>query len=1014
MPTTTVTPSFTSATTIQLRFELGEVVDTLQTTNVPQGVTPNDQGYVWQDGGWIGRIAGDGAYFMGFDQLNESDIADLFAPRSVAGVQRAPVDDPSDWTVTVNGEPVEIFSISRKSNIADTAETGWFIFDFTTIENVFLDLAIPLEEGDRIEIAFDDPQFETVETAFTPDKTISEAIHVNLTGFDPDDQAKTAYLSSWNGWDARAQDAVSQSYQPGTGFSVVNADTGKTVYAGQIELAQAASDPTGFSRNHQDADLYRMDFSELGAKGNFYIAVDGVGISQTFSVGDDHWGELFETSFSGFYHQRSGIALEQPYTDWVRPRSLHPDDGVEVLETTLKISDTSEGYDSSKPDPFRSFEQTATGAVVEDVWGGWHDAGDWDRRPQHLEAARKLIELVELKPKFAEATDGSIPEQGGDIPDLLDEAIWGMEVFRRLQTEDGGVRGGIESASHPQYGDGSWGESLNVYAYAPDVWTSWEYAAAAAKLANTLKKYDADAAAGWLSSAREAMEWAEARLPGSPEPDENNARNLAAAELFNATGEARWNDLFIETTSYANGARVANYRDEQYEAAFVYARTEQPGADAQIQAHALEAFISYGDLLQSIGSNSGFDYLTNPYAPYGWGNTAPQPNYSADIILRLHALTGDDSLLEIVQKDVQYALGANPLNMVYMTGIDGVRSPREILNTDADTLGKGPPPGITLFGDYSIFDYGRGFYHDIMDKAVWPSYYDTPISESFNAFSVFVPSTEYTVQQGITDMTYVTGYLAAENGFTTPPDTDPQPEPPAPAPDPQPAPTLEGTNGADRINGTGGDDVINGRGGSDVINGLRGNDIIAGGNGNDELRGSYGDDRIEGGAGADTIIGSWGDDRLDGGIGNDRVHGHQGNDMISGGAGSDELAGHADDDMLDGGAGNDRLNGGDGDDILIGGADNDTLTGGGGADVFIFDADGSVDRIRDFQSGTDRIALSQDLMGALSGEEVIDEFGEISWGGRKLELEFAGKATIFIVDTGGIDLTALAQDIYTA
>ena len=540
-----------------------------------------------------------------------------------------------------------------------------------------------------------------------------------------------------------------------------------------------------------------MDFSDLDAAGTYHVAVDGVGISQTFEIAEDHWDDLFQTSFSGFYHQRSGIALEEPYTDWTRPASLRD---VTVLETTVQLQETDEGYDYDTPTPFELFPDATTGAVVEDAWGGWHDAGDWDRRTQHLEASRKLIELVELQPEFAEATDGSIPESGDGVPDLLDEAIWGMEVFRRMQTEDGGIRGGIESATNPQYGDGSWGESLEVYAYAPDVWSSWEYAAAAAKLADALADYDPDAATGWLTSARAAMDWAEARVPTGADYDFTlaNSRNLAAAELYDTTGEARWHDLFRETYTYVDGPNAPDYRAEQLEAAFVYARTEQSGAYAALQANGIEALRLDARTVRDVGGTSGFGYQTNAYAPYGWGNTGQQPNHSADTFLRLHALTGEAEWLAVVQADVQYALGANPQNMAYMTGIDAVRSPEEILNVDADTLGKGPPPGITLYGDYSIFDYGRGFYHDIMEDAVYPDYTAVPVAESFNAFSVFVPSAEYTVQQGVTDMTFVTGYLAAEgmaaggNDPDSDPDPNPDPDPdPDPGSDPGPDPVEE-------------------------------------------------------------------------------------------------------------------------------------------------------------------------------------------------------------------------------
>ncbi|MFC0708942.1 right-handed parallel beta-helix repeat-containing protein [Azorhizophilus paspali] len=82
---------------------------------------------------------------------------------------------------------------------------------------------------------------------------------------------------------------------------------------------------------------------------------------------------------------------------------------------------------------------------------------------------------------------------------------------------------------------------------------------------------------------------------------------------------------------------------------------------------------------------------------------------------------------------------------------------------------------------------------------------------------------------------------------------------------------------------------------------------------------------------------------------------------------SGPLRGTDGDDRLIGGAANEQLLGGDGDDLLDGGAGVDRLTGGDGADIFRFSAlddsyrtasESFVDRIFDFEVGTDRIDLS--------------------------------------------------------
>lgn len=777
MENTNVSVGFVDSTTLQLRLELGTITPASVTTDIPDNIhhVNDSDGYAFDiDGTLLGRLRGtDNQYFVPLDIYDPSDIEAMFDWVEENGQPRvAPADIASDWTVSVDGQEVTVLSVSRKANILETANTGWDL-TYSTLQNVFFELAEPLEEGARISISFNDPAFDAVAADYDPDAVISEAIHVNLAGYDPDDAIKTAYLSSWNGFEYDADGerggvGVPQSFENGLSFTVFDESNGQSVLTGTTELVQGIDDGTNFWQNYALTDVYQMDISDLGDEGTYYIVVDGVGRSQSFEIDDDHWGELFDLTFKGYYHQRSGIALEEPYTDWTRPTALHPDDGIVVYETTVKITETSEAWDGSLPKPFEFWEGNLTGQTLDDAWGGWHDAGDFDRRTQHMQSSRKLIELHEMQTDWSEGYDGNIPESGNGIPDILDEAIWGTEVFRRLQHDDGGVPGGIESATYGSFGDSSFTDQRALYAYAPDAWTSWEYAATAAKIYRALKPYDAAEAQAWLDSGIAAFNWAEANMPS----DYDNgwyptSRNLAAAELFEATGEGQYKALFAQTFVYADNGPV-EWFENQYEAAYVYASSDRANADPDLQQLAYNVVKDRADNLLAEGSNSGFGFIHDPYAPYGWGATATQPTYSADFILRMHALTGDDAYLDPVVQDVDYAFGANPLNMAFVTGmdqiVDGIRKPEEILQADTDVLGRDPAPGITLYGEHNVLDYGWNWYHSEMWEDTWPNYYDAPVHESWNGAYGFVPVTEYTVMQGMEDMAFVTGYLAAEAG----------------------------------------------------------------------------------------------------------------------------------------------------------------------------------------------------------------------------------------------------------
>ena len=84
--------------------------------------------------------------------------------------------------------------------------------------------------------------------------------------------------------------------------------------------------------------------------------------------------------------------------------------------------------------------------------------------------------------KKAPTIQNGASESQNALPDVVDEALFNLDHYRRLQLEDGGVRGGVEQEEHPRYGEASWQNSLETLTYAPDPWSSCLYAAAAAKL----------------------------------------------------------------------------------------------------------------------------------------------------------------------------------------------------------------------------------------------------------------------------------------------------------------------------------------------------------------------------------------------------------------------------------------------------------------------------------------------------------------------------------------------------
>jgi len=437
---------------------------------------------------------------------------------------------------------------------------------------------------------------------------------------------------------------------------------------------------------------------------------------------------------------------------------------VKVYASKCPLINTGNGLNRNDTN-FGNLVTGMTDEIVPNAWGGYFDAGDWDRRIQHLEATRLLLELAELFPDYMKGMKLNIPESGNGLPDIVNEAMWNIDCYRRMQTADGGIRGGIESAEHPRYGEGSWQESLPVMAYAPDAWSSYLYAATAAQASGVLKPIKPELAETYLQSALKAMDYAEKDWQKRQEAKEKvsfevrDARNLAAAQLFRQTGDKKWNDIFVATTVFKNKIQPAVWNNHnQRDAAFTYVRTNNADINTTIQENARASMLKEADVAVNMSKNTGFGWTKkDPWEPMAYSNASlPQ----ALTILRAHALTGKSDYLEAAIRCSQLSAGANPQNMCFTTGV-GYAWPRNILWIDSRVMGVPPPPGLTVFGAEDPARRKDDWSAKIMEPVLYPELQKWPAMESY--FDIFWSpmSCEFVVNQTMGPNTYAWGYLAA-------------------------------------------------------------------------------------------------------------------------------------------------------------------------------------------------------------------------------------------------------------
>jgi len=669
-------------------------------------------------------------------------------------------DRPDSYRITSPDDPnyregLAPTAVHRKSKPTDFARVEPWQMDAPMEHVLYLRLAKPLRVGTRYAVSFTDGHLGDQAFVYDPAKLRSEAVHVSHLGFRPDEPAKVAFLSCWMGTGGGV------AYREGLAFQVIGAD-GKAAFEGELSLSKAAADKEDvYKKNYSGVDVYAMDFSPLRTPGSYTVSVDGIGCSYPFRIAADVWRKAFVVSARGFYHQRSGIELGPPHTTFKRPRCFHPADGVKIYHSTCPLMDSGNGL-NRKDGNFGNLNKGRTDRIVANAWGSYMDAGDWDRRIQHLDATRLLLELAVLFPDFVARVPLKIPESGDQVPDVLNEAMWNLDGYRRMQTPEGGIRGGIESAEHPRHGEGSWQESLTVMAYAPGIWSSHVYAGVAARAAGVLAKGRPKLATVYRDSALRAMRWAESQHRKSEKKHPhavNDARNLAAIECFRLTGDPHWHALFLATTVFKN-PKVTLYKwqhHDQRDAAWVYARTQQPAMDDAVRRNCLNAIRREADERVAQSGKTGFRWTKNPWRPIGWGLPAAP---DAVTLCRAHALTGEAKYLRTAVLACQFGAGANPSNLCYTTGL-GHTWPQHPLHIDSRVTHQPPPPGLTVFGPVDVLRNKNQWGQKLVNRFAHPKVEQWPSLEAFFDVFWYPPMCEFTIHQPMAANAYVWGYLAA-------------------------------------------------------------------------------------------------------------------------------------------------------------------------------------------------------------------------------------------------------------
>ncbi|WP_299223121.1 glycoside hydrolase family 9 protein [uncultured Aquimarina sp.] len=444
--------------------------------------------------------------------------------------------------------------------------------------------------------------------------------------------------------------------------------------------------------NDSGEHIANVDISEVDAEGTYRFQIDQEEI--TFNVSTDGYAELREEAFKYYYYNRSSTALESAQAG-IYARAEGTPDNVVRVHSSAATSARPEGTVISAPK-------------------GWYDAGDYNKYIVNSGISTyTLLAAFEHYRTEWESLQYNIPEQGGDLPDILDEALWNLDWMLDMQDpNDGGV---YHKLTAKNFSGRIMPTDYNLERFVVQKSTAaaLNFAAVTAVASRIFSDYES-VRPGFSEqleqAAKDAYTWAKANPAiyysqgnGTPVSDistgeygDNNVTDefqWAAVELFITTGENTYRDD-IDVNSIGGGTPSWPYSDP-LALISIAQHTTSLGSSINVTA-ANNTLLGTADQLRDRVNSSPMK-ITMGSNDYAWGSNGAVGNQLI-ILIRAYELTLDESYLNAAYTSMDYIFGRNGTGYSYVTGFGDrqVFEPHHRIS-DADGI-SAPIPGMIVGG----------------------------------------------------------------------------------------------------------------------------------------------------------------------------------------------------------------------------------------------------------------------------------------------------------------------------
>jgi endoglucanase len=497
------------------------------------------------------------------------------------------------------------------------------------------------------------------------------------------------------------------------------------VFTGEM-VAQGSLREIGQDTSSGDF-VYRIDLSAVPEGGPYKIAVKGYGCSYPFGVGGDFSRRLGYICFRSLYHQRCGCPIKAPYAWDIRMKPCH----TTVYSTNAPIREARLVVAGNEPNFI--------------AYGGYHDAGDADRRTYHMDVTATLLTTYEAFPAYFTDDQFNIPDKfdaqynilgkGNQIPDIIDEAEWGAMFWEYMQEPSGAIHWGTETQQYSPFTTYD-KETKRFGTEVLDVRTAGFAAGMFMHLARIIKPYKPQ-------RSEELQKHAEMAMAAAGDTARTTHRLYYAVQKYLLTGDQAAHqmvkDLSNDANAYVNTYNGApeSFASNGWLASFFFSyiiektRPTDPAVVDRFKA-AIKAAAD-----KEIGYLSANAYpVGTPLNLRWWGNNVAQGQYAYPCLLQW-ALTKEQKYIDAASQLMDYSQGLNPVGKCYVCGIgfNRVHNPHDRESAYTKEKGWGPRPGILVFGPGGR---GRGISVPAVNTlARERQYIDNLPSIQWNEFTVY-------------------------------------------------------------------------------------------------------------------------------------------------------------------------------------------------------------------------------------------------------------------------------------